>query len=223
MEIAELGKSPHADSLVKTIMEHDLASPHRGAGRLWLHGDPAGEDGHVAGIRRSPARRDPEHLSAPPRCRDRRLAHRRPAGSPTSAPGSSIDEDDAITEAVLNPVVLTMARWHCGQSAILGGTSSIIKPPSQAELPGDPQRHARRAAAPGRVHAPGQHELGADRLRLARGRSDRVRAGIAPLGPRAGAARDEVLGRGRDTRAGLDYSQRRARWPSGAGTPGTGR
>ena len=34
-----------------------------------------------------------------------------------------------FVESVLNPVVLTLARWMCGRSATLAGTASLIKPP----------------------------------------------------------------------------------------------
>ena len=40
-----------------------------------------------------------------------------------------LEEDDVFVESVLNPVVLTFARWMCGRSAALAGTASLIKPP----------------------------------------------------------------------------------------------
>ena len=40
-----------------------------------------------------------------------------------------LEEDDVFVESVLNPVVLTLARWMCGRSAALAGTASLIKPP----------------------------------------------------------------------------------------------
>ena len=45
-----------------------------------------------------------------------------------------LQEDDVFVEAALNPRVLTMARWLCGQSAILAGHTWIIKPPSKHGL-----------------------------------------------------------------------------------------
>lgn len=39
-----------------------------------------------------------------------------------------VEEDDAIVEAIINPAALAMARWLCGQSTIMAGASSIVKP-----------------------------------------------------------------------------------------------
>ena len=130
MDIAALEKSPNADSLVKTIMEHDLA---RHIVELDAYGFTV---------------IPPEKLGTSPgfaeRLRDAILnTYQKRHGveiddwqtadlpAPNERAWQLVDEDDVITEAVLNPVVLTMARWHCGQSAILGGTSSIIKPPHE--------------------------------------------------------------------------------------------
>jgi ectoine hydroxylase-related dioxygenase (phytanoyl-CoA dioxygenase family) len=38
-----------------------------------------------------------------------------------------IEEDEVFVEAAINPVVLTLVRWLCGQSAIFGGQTWIIK------------------------------------------------------------------------------------------------
>lgn len=130
MNIAELGKSPHADPLVKTILEHDLA---RHIVELDAYGFTV---------------IPPEKLGTSPgfaeRLRDAILNtyqkrhnvdiddwQTADLPAPNEMAWQLVDEDDVITEAVLNPVVLAMARWHCGQSAILGGTSSIIKPPHE--------------------------------------------------------------------------------------------
>lgn len=127
MDIAALASSPNADPLVQTIIE-------RGLERHIVELD-------AYGFTVIP----PDKLGTPPgfadRLRDALLgAYSRRHNAPiddyrtASMPRGNrlswqlIDEDDAIVEAVLNPVALTMARWHCGQSAILGGTSSIIKP-----------------------------------------------------------------------------------------------
>lgn len=58
-------------------------------------------------------------------------------GDPAVAPGSVaprtgkgwdlIEEDDVFIEAAINPVMLTLVRWLCGQSAIFGGQTWIIK------------------------------------------------------------------------------------------------
>lgn len=58
-------------------------------------------------------------------------------GDPATAPASVVpktrngwdvlEEDEAFVEAAINPVVLSLVRWLCGQSAILGGQTWIIK------------------------------------------------------------------------------------------------
>ena len=127
MDIAGLGRYPNADPLVRTIIEHDL---ERNIVELDAYGFTV---------------IPPEKLGAPPGFTDRlreailgvytrrhdvEIDDHRTADLPVPNRRYKqlIDEDDAITEAALNPVTLAMARWHCGQSAILGVTSSIIKP-----------------------------------------------------------------------------------------------
>jgi len=58
-------------------------------------------------------------------------------GDPATAPASVVpktrngwdllEEDEVFVEAAINPVVLTLVRWLCGQSAIFGGQTWIIK------------------------------------------------------------------------------------------------
>lgn len=58
-------------------------------------------------------------------------------GDPATAPASVaprtrngwdlLEEDEVFVEAAINPVVLTLVRWLCGQSAIFGGQTWIIK------------------------------------------------------------------------------------------------
>ena len=58
-------------------------------------------------------------------------------GDPATAPASIVpktrngwdllEEDEVFVEAAINPVVLTLVRWLCGQSAIFGGQTWIIK------------------------------------------------------------------------------------------------
>ena len=43
-----------------------------------------------------------------------------------------LEEDKAFVEATLNPVALAMARWLCGQSAIMAGASWILKGANKA-------------------------------------------------------------------------------------------
>ena len=42
-----------------------------------------------------------------------------------------LEEDEAFVDAALNPVALAMARWMCGQSAILSGQAWILKGPEK--------------------------------------------------------------------------------------------
>ena len=187
MDIAALEKSPNADSLVKTIMEHDLA---RHIVELDAYGftvippEKLGvSPGFVERLRDA-------ILNTYQKRHDVEVDDWRTADlpAPNERAWQLVDEDDVITEAVLNPVVLAMARWHCGQSAILGGTSSIIKPPHEKNYLAIHNDTHGVPPAPGRLHALGQHQLGPDRLRLARRRSHGVRTRFAPLGARAGPA-----------------------------------
>jgi hypothetical protein len=45
-----------------------------------------------------------------------------------------IEEDDVFVEAATNPVLLTLVRWLCGQSAVFGGETWIIKGENSAPL-----------------------------------------------------------------------------------------
>lgn len=45
-----------------------------------------------------------------------------------------LQDDDVFVDAVVNPVVLTMAHWCCGRSAVLAGAGSIIKGSSDSEV-----------------------------------------------------------------------------------------
>ena len=40
-----------------------------------------------------------------------------------------LEEDEVFVEAAINPVVLALVRWLCGQSAVLSGQTWIIKGP----------------------------------------------------------------------------------------------
>lgn len=131
MDIAALESSPNADPLVNTIVEHDLA---RNIVELDAYGftvippeklgtPPGFGDALREAILDVYQRRHDVDID------DFRTTNDLPVANDLS--WQLIDESDVITEAVLNPVCLAMARWHCGQSALLGGTSSIIKPPAE--------------------------------------------------------------------------------------------
>lgn len=126
-DIAALGTSPNADPLVQTILE-------RGLERHIIELDAYGftvippekmgtSPGFAERLRDALLHTYSERHDAPI---DDFRSSDLPKGNRKS--WDLIEEDDAVVEAATNPVVLTMARWLCGQSAILGGTSSIIKP-----------------------------------------------------------------------------------------------
>lgn len=129
MDILSHGSSPSADPIVETIIDHGL---ERNIVELDAYGFTV---------------IPPEKLGTPPGFGDRLreaildvyrrrhnveidVSHSEDLPADNALYKQLVDEDDAITEAVLHPVTLAMARWHCGQNAVLGQTSSIIKPPA---------------------------------------------------------------------------------------------
>ena len=128
MNIAEYGTSPNVDPLIKDIEAYGLMK-------------------HVVeleayGMTVVP----PEKMQSSPGFIDRlrdaiiRTCEKRndvTIGDPATAPASVVpktrngwdvlEEDEVFVEAAINPVVLTLVRWLCGQSAIFGGQTWIIK------------------------------------------------------------------------------------------------
>ena len=128
MDISEYATSPNVDPLIKDLDRYDLFK-------------------HVVeleayGMTLVP----PEKMQSSPGFIDRlreaivRTYEKRNnvvVGDPAVAPASAaprsgkgwdlIEEDEAFVEAAINPVVLTLVRWLCGQSAIFGGQTWIIK------------------------------------------------------------------------------------------------
>lgn len=128
MDVSDYDAAPNVDPIVKDLGRHDLNK-------------------HVVeleayGLTVVP----PEKMQAGPRFAERlrdaiiRTCERRHnvvVGDPAKAPASAavgisrswdlIEEDDVFVEAAINPVVLTLVRWLCGQSAIFGGQTWIIK------------------------------------------------------------------------------------------------
>ena len=130
MDIAALGTSPNADQIVETIAEYGL---ERHIVELDAYGFtviPPEKTGTSPGfterLREALLRTYRERHDIPEDDYEAAALRTRNKKS-----WRLIEEDDAVVEAATNPVALAMARWHCGQSAILGGTSSIIKPPTE--------------------------------------------------------------------------------------------
>ena len=127
MDIASLQSSPNADPLVESIFKHGL---ERHIVELDAYGftvippetlgiGPDFADRLREALLRTHSNRNDEPIGVYRTADVRKVAQNS---------WWLLEEDDVVVESVLNPVVLTMARWHCGQSAVLGGTSSIIKP-----------------------------------------------------------------------------------------------
>ena len=128
MNISEYGASPNVDPLVEDLERYGLL---KNAVELEAYGMTVVP---------------PEKMQSSPgfieRLRDAiiRTCEKRNnvvIGDPATAPASVVpktrngwdvlEEDEVFVEAAINPVVLTLVRWLCGQSAIFGGQTWIIK------------------------------------------------------------------------------------------------
>lgn len=128
MNISDYGASPNVDPLVQDLERYGLL---RNAVELEAYGMTVVP---------------PEMMQSSPgfieRLRDAiiRTCEKRNdvvIGDPATAPASVVprtrngwdvlEEDEVFVEAAINPVVLTLVRWLCGQSAIFGGQTWIIK------------------------------------------------------------------------------------------------
>lgn len=128
MDIAALDATPHADALVRRVRELELADHIL--------------DLEAYGFTVIPPEKTGVGQNFVERLRDALLTmygrrHNDPIHDyrTAEAPATGLDwwlleEDDVLVEAVLNPVALTLARWLCGESALLSSTMSIIKAPS---------------------------------------------------------------------------------------------
>ena len=128
MDISDYGTSPSVDPLIKDIEKYDLL---KNVVELEAYGMTVVP---------------PEKMQSSPGFVDRlrdaiiRTCEKRNGieiGDPATAPASVVpktrngwdvlEEDEVFVEAAINPVVLTLVRWLCGQSAIFGGQTWIIK------------------------------------------------------------------------------------------------
>jgi hypothetical protein len=129
MDISEYGASPNADPIVADLGRYDL---YKHVVELEAYG--------MTVVPPEKARSHPRFAQ---RLREAiiRTCEKRNSvtiGDPSTAPASAvagagnnwdlIEEDEVFVEAAINPVVLTLVRWLCGQSAIFGGQTWIIKP-----------------------------------------------------------------------------------------------
>jgi hypothetical protein len=128
MDISEYGTSPNVDPLIKDIEAYGL---FKNVVELEAYGMTVVP---------------PERMCSSPGFIERlreaiiRTCEKRNdvvIGDPAIAPASAapktrngwdvLEEDEVFVEAAINPVVLTLVRWLCGQSAIFGGQTWIIK------------------------------------------------------------------------------------------------
>jgi hypothetical protein len=134
MNIAGLGKSPNADALVEDIYKYGL---ERHIVELDAYGFTLvppetlrSREGFVDDLRDAIL-----HVSE--RRNNVQYGDYRTATEAVDFNSNNwwlLEEDDVFVESTLNPVVLTLARWMCGRSAVLTGTASIIKPPKPADV-----------------------------------------------------------------------------------------
>lgn len=128
MDIAALASNPPADALVRRVRELDLADhilDLEAYGFTVIPPEKTGvSDTFIERLRST-------LLSTYSRRHGKPIGDYRTAEEPaTGLDWWLIEEDDVVVESVLNPVALTLARWLCGQSALLSSTMSIIKAPS---------------------------------------------------------------------------------------------
>jgi Phytanoyl-CoA dioxygenase (PhyH) len=135
MDISDYGASPNADLVVRDLGRYDL---YKHVVELEAYG-----------ITVVPPEKLPSSTGFIDRLRDAiiRTCEKRnnlTIGDPAAASASTvsgigkswdlIEEDDVFVEAAINPVVLALVRWLCGQSAIFGGQTWIIKARDSAPL-----------------------------------------------------------------------------------------
>ncbi len=128
MDIADYGTSPHVDPLIKDIeafglMKHVIELEAYGM-TVVPPETMRSSDGFIHRLRGAIVRAYEKRSGVT-------------VGDPATAPASVaprtgngwdlIEEDEVFVEAAINPVVLTLVRWLCGQSAIFGGQTWIIK------------------------------------------------------------------------------------------------
>lgn len=138
MDIAALGTSPCADELVAAIRKYELAEhivELDAYGFTVIPPEKAGlgpdlldrmRKAVVSGFERRWGRSIPDYTT-----------EMMVAGPESGAP-VVLDEDEAFIEALLNPVALTLARWLCGQSAVVSLTGMGAKGQTEETAAGAP-------------------------------------------------------------------------------------
>ncbi|MYD43846.1 MAG: phytanoyl-CoA dioxygenase family protein [Gammaproteobacteria bacterium] len=136
MDIAAQGAQPHLDSLMQDLEKYDLlkhAVELDAYGLTVIPPEKMGVDkAWVTRLRdailRTCEKRNDIEIGAPE------------DASPDDVKKSFLNswyllqEDEVFVEAALNPQVLTIARWLCGQSTVLAGHTWIIKPETKHGL-----------------------------------------------------------------------------------------
>ena len=136
MDIAAHGAQPNLDRLMQDLEKYDLlkhALELDAYGLTVIPREKMGIDGSFATRLRDAILRTCEKRND--------ISIGDPQGAASDAVKKSfmnswylLQEDEVFVEAALNPRVLTMARWLCGQSAILAGHTWIIKPETKHGL-----------------------------------------------------------------------------------------
>ena len=135
MDIAAQGTHPHLDPLMQDLEKYDLmkhALELEAYGLTVIPREKLGVDTKFAGRLREAILRTCERrndLDIDPN--DTSGAWRKEAHKNS---WYLLQEDEVFVEAALNPRALTIARWLCGQSAVLAGHTWIIKPPTKHGL-----------------------------------------------------------------------------------------
>jgi hypothetical protein len=135
MELSAYGASPNVDPLMQDLGRYDL---YRHVVELEAYGMTVVPPEKVQS---SPGFAEQLRDAIVRVCEKR---HGVVLGDPGTAPASVasgisrswdlIEEDDVFVEAATNPVLLTLVRWLCGQSAVFGGETWIIKGRDSAAL-----------------------------------------------------------------------------------------
>ncbi len=134
MNVAEFDKSPNADRLVRQIAAHDLATHIVDLAAYGFTVVPPEKlswpDGLVARIRNGV-------IAAHERRGDLKIGdpERYDGPNPLARCGDIwwLIDEPGVVDSLLNPVVLTLARWLLGNSATLSGSAYLLKSRSDAD------------------------------------------------------------------------------------------
>jgi hypothetical protein len=127
MQLSEYGANPNVDELMKEIDKYDL---HRHIVELEAYGMTVvppekmqSSEGFIDRLRDAILRTCGERNNI-------EIGDPRTAKPPANTQRNSwdlLEEDEVFVEAAINPVVMALVHWLCGQSAIFSGQTWIIK------------------------------------------------------------------------------------------------